>query len=243
MEVLNDILGYKNRKIYQDTNYFSFSLDSVMLANFVKLRIRDKNILDVGCGNGVIPLILSLKTQKMIIGVELQKKLCNLAIKSVKYNKLDDQIKIVNMNVKDFSKKDENINHYDVIVCNPPYFKITDNSMVNESEEKLIARHEVELNLQDLIFCVKKMLNSDGNFFLVHRADRLLEILDILRREKIEPKRIRFVYYNINRESNLVLIEGQMNGKIGLKIEKPFILYNDDGSYTKEYEKMLVEVI
>ncbi len=243
MEVLNDILGYKNRKIYQDTDFFSFSLDSVVLANFVKIRVRDKNIVDLGCGNGVIPLIMSLKTEKKILGVELQEKLCILANKSIKYNNLDNQIEILNMNIKDFASLSDNINKYDLVTCNPPYFKVNEKkNYFNESKEKLIARHEVELNLEDLIFCVKKILSSDGNFVMVHRTDRLLEIIDLLRKEKIEPKRIQFVYEKASKESNLVLIEGQMNGKVGLKIEKPFIMYNEDGSCTEEYEKMLVEV-
>lgn len=241
MEVLNDILGYKNRKIYQNTDYFSFSLDSVMLANFVDIRIRDKKILDIGCGNGVIPLILSMRTDKKIIGVELQSKLCELAIKSVKYNKLEDNIEIVNENIKDYMKNVTK--EFDLIVCNPPYFKVNEEkNFFNTSKEKLIARHEVELNLEELLGCVKKLLKNDGNFAMVHRADRFLEIIEMYRKNNIEPKRVQFVYENRNKESSLILIQGQLNGKVGLKIDKPFILKEEDGQYSEQYKKLLVEV-
>ena len=120
MEVVNDILGYKNRKIFQNTDYFSFSVDSVLLANFATIRIRDKKIVDLGCGNGVIPLIMSLRTDKKILGVELQEKLFALAQKSVSFNNLDDRIQLINQNMKTFANNIENINQFDLVVCNPP---------------------------------------------------------------------------------------------------------------------------
>ena len=241
MEVLNDILGYKNRKIYQDSDCFSFSLDSIMLANFATVRLRDKNIVDLGCGNGVVPLILSLRTDKRIIGVEIQKKLAEMAKKSIAYNKLNDQIIIVNENMKDFAHGD-NVEMFDLITCNPPYFKVNDKNFFNDSYEKIIARHEVEINLEDLFVVVRKLLKNNGNFAIVHRPERLLAILDCFRKNNIEPKRMQFVYENISKGSILVLIEGQKNGKAGLKIENPIVMYKEDGSMTKEYERLLVEV-
>lgn len=240
MEVLNDILGYKNRKIFQDSNYFSFSLDSIMLANFAMIRMRDNNIADLGCGNGVIPLILSLRTNKKIVGIEIQEKLSLLAEKSVKYNELEDQITIINMDMKDFAS--DNCEKFDLITCNPPYFKVNDKNYFNLSYEKVVARHEVKVSLSEVCASAKKMLKNNGNFAVVHRPERMMEILFEFRKNNIEPKRIRFVYEKVSKESNLVLIEGQKCGKSGLKIEKPFILYNEDGSMTKEYENLLVEV-
>ncbi len=241
MEVLNDILGYKNRKIFQDDRYFSFSLDSIMLANFVNIRLRDKRILDLGTGNGVIPLILSLRTDKKIIGVELQEKLAHLAKKSITYNELEDQIEIVNINMKDYITND-NVNSFDVITCNPPYFKVNDKNVINMGLEKAIARHEVEITLSD-IFCIsKKLLNNNGTLAIVHRSDRLLEILDLYRQNGIEPKRMQFVYENPDRDSTLVLIEGTKNGKPGLKVESPIILYDKNGNKSDEYETILMEV-
>lgn len=241
MEVLNDILGYKNRKIFQDTDCFSFSLDSIMLANFVTIRLKDKKIVDLGCGNGVIPLIMSLRCDKKIIGVELQSKLADMAKRSVDYNNLNDFIEIINCNMKDYVS-DETFESFDLITCNPPYFKVNDKNYFNDNIEKVIARHEVEITLSELMVIVKKLLKNNGNFAIVHRTDRLMEILSEFRKNNIEPKRVRFVHEKSNKESTLVLIEGQKNGKVGLKVENPFILYNEDGSETEEYKRLLVEV-
>lgn len=241
MEVINDILGYKNRKIYQDTDCFSFSLDSIMLANFATVRLRDKLICDLGCGNGVIPLIVSLKTKSKIYGVEIQKRVAELAEKSVKLNDLSDQIIIVNENMKDFTLGGE-VDCFDLITCNPPYFKVNDKNYFNDSYEKMIARHEIEINLSELLSVVKKLLKNNGNFAIVHRPERLMEILFEFKKNNIEPKRIQFVHEKISKGSTLVLIEGQKNGNTGLKIENPIVMYNEDGSMTKEYSTMLMEV-
>ena len=241
MERLDDILGYKNLKIYQNSNYFAFSLDSIILANYVNIRLRDRQIVDFCTGNAVVPLILSKRTKAKIYGVEIQKTLANLAEKSINYNKLSDQIEVVNEDVKEFSKK--NISKFDLVLCNPPYFKINEKSSLNESYEKKIARHEIMINLEEVCDCAKKVLKDNGNLCLVHRSDRLMEILEILRSNNFEPKRIKFVYENINKESTLVLIEAQKLGKVGLKVEKPLILYELDGKITEEYERLQKEVL
>lgn len=240
MKVLNDILGYKNLSIYQDPEFFCFSLDSVILANYSNIRLRDENIIDLGCGNGVIPLILSKRTNKKIIGVEIQKKCFDLAIESVKYNKLDNQIELINSDIKDLDERYNN--YFDLILCNPPYFKINDKNFLNLSKEKQIARHELMLNLDKLFSVSKKLLKNNGNIDIVHRPERLLEIFDSMRKYNIEPKRIKFVYENINKPSTLVLVEGQQNGKPGLKIDEPLIMYNIDGSYSDEYQSLINEV-
>lgn len=241
MEELHDILGYKNRKIFQDSEFFSFSLDSIMLANFATVRMRDKNLLDLGCGNAVIPLILSLRTDKKIIGVEIQKKLYHLAKKSISYNNLEGQITLFHSDMKDFCNV-EHYEKYDLITCNPPYFRVNDKNYFNLTDEKTIARHEVKITLNEIFCVVRKLLKNNGNFAIVHRPERLTEILLEFRKNHIEPKRICFVYENIHKGSILVLIEGQKNGKVGLKIEPPFILYNEDGTMTLEYAKLQMEV-
>ena len=212
-----------------------------MLANFATIRLRDKNILDLGTGNGVIPLILSLRTNKHIDGVEIQEYLADMAKKSVELNKLTNQINIYNVDMKNFVTSDT-IENYDLIVCNPPYFKINEKNFLNLSIHKQIARHELEITLSD-IFCIsKKLLTNNGNLVVVHRTTRLLEIFDLYRKNGIEPKRVQFVYEKANKESTLVLVEGQKGGKPGLKIEKPFILYNEDGTITSEYDNLCKEV-
>ena len=240
MERLDDILGYKDLKIYQNSNFFSFSLDSIILANYASVRLRDKNIVDFCTGNGVIPMILTRRTKNNIVGVEIQENLALLATKSVEYNKLTNRITIYNDDVKEFSKK--HLNEFDLVLCNPPYFKLEENSTLNESYEKKIARHEVLLDLNDLCECSKKVLKDNGNLCIVHRTDRLMEILEIFRKHNIEPKKIRFVYENITKESTLVLIEGQKCGSVGLKVESPIILYNLDGSMTDEYKSIQKEI-
>lgn len=239
MERLDDVLGY-DLKIYQNSSYFSFSLDSIILANYANIRLRDKNIVDFCTGNGVIPLIVSKRTKNNIVGVEIQKKLAELATKSVEYNKLTDRITIVNEDVNEFSSR--HLNEFDLVLCNPPYFKVEDKSSFNESYEKMIARHEITFNLEDLCKCCKKVLKDNGNLYIVHRSDRLIDIIETLRKYNLEPKRIRFVYENVSKESTLVLVEAQKCGSVGLKVDSPIILYNLDGTETSEYELLQKEV-
>ena len=240
MERLDDILGYSNLKIYQNSDYFAFSLDSIILANYCNIRLRDKKIVDFCTGNGVIPLILSRRAKAEIFGIEIQKNLADLAIKSVSYNGLENQIRIINEDVKDFSKK--NISKFDLVLCNPPYFKLNEKSSLNESYEKKIARHEIMIDIEGVCDCAKKVLKDNGNLCLVHRSERLMEIIEILRKNNFEPKRIKFVHETIEKESTLVLIEAQKLGKVGLKIDKPLVLYNIDGSLTDEYKRLQEEV-
>ena len=239
MERLDDVLGYKDLKIYQDSNYFAFSLDSIILANYCTIRKRDKHIVDFCTGNAIVPLILSLRTKAEIYGVEIQEKLSVLAQKTVIYNKKEEQIKIINEDVKMFSA--DHISKFDLVLCNPPYFKIHNKSSLNESYEKMIARHEVMINIEEVCDCAKKVLKDNGNLCLVHRSDRLMEILEVLRKNNFEPKKIKFIHETIEKESTLVLIEAQKLGKVGLKIDRPLILYNRDGSLSEEYKRLQEE--
>lgn len=241
MERLDDILGYKDLKIYQNSSYFSFSLDSIILANYSNIRLKDKKIVDFCTGNGVVPIILAQRTKNSILGVEIQESLSLLANKSIEYNNLTNQVEIVCDDIKSFSN--DHLNEFDLVLCNPPYFKVEDNSSFNLSYEKKIARHEILINLEDVCSCAKKVLKDNGNFCIVHRSDRLMDILELLRNNKLEPKRIKFVYENINKESTLVLVESQKCGKVGLIVEKPLILYNLDGSITSEYKRLQEEVV
>lgn len=242
MERLNDILGYTNLKIYQNTDFFSFSLDSIFLANYATIRLRDKKIIDFCTGNAVVPLILSKRCDKNIEGVEILDKVYDLAIKSVVENHLEDRIHIYHDNIMDFSSNSNHLNSYDLVLCNPPYFKNNENSSKNICYEKMIARHEILVNLDDVCCCAKKVLKDNGTFCIVHRTDRLMDILFSFRKNNIEPKRIKFIYETIGKESFIVLVEGQKKGNVGLKVEKPLIMYNLDGSFTDEYASLQVEV-
>ena len=240
MERINDILGYKNRKIYQDDNFFSFSLDSVILANYSTIRKSDKKLLDLCSGNGVVPLIMSLRTDKKIIGVEIQEDLVKLANKSIKYNKLDKQINMICSDIKEFITKDR-YDSYDLITCNPPYFNNYDR--VNLSYEKKIARHEILINLEEVISISSKLLKNGGNLSLVHRPERLVEIISLFNNYNIGISRIKFIYDKIDKPAVSILVEGRKNRKCSLKIDKPLIIKNSDGSYTDEYNKLIVEVV
>lgn len=234
---INDLVYFKNIKIVQDKDYFNFSLDSVLLPNFVDITKKTKMILDMCTGNAPIPLILSTKTDAKIYAVELQKEVYNLAKETIKINKLDNQIVLINNNIKNL-KKIFNTETFDIITCNPPYFKKKEDSIINENIVKSIARHEIEMELEDVMLISKSLLKNEGSLVLVHRSDRLIEIIELMRKHNIEPKRMRLIYPKINTESNLVLIDGRKNGKKGLKILPPLYIHNDDNSYTKEVLEM-----
>lgn len=236
MEVINYLLGYKNLKIYQDTEMFNFSLDSVLLPNFVTLNKNISKILDIGCGNAVIPIILSTKTSARITGVEIQKEVADLALKSVEYNNLSDQIQIVNDDIKEYYNSVET-EIFDVITCNPPYFKVTETSNFNLNDYKTIARHEVKLNIDEIMKISKKLLKNNGNIAIVHRPERLIEIIEAMKKNGIEPKKIQYVYPKINKEANILLIEGVKNGKPGVKILEPLYSHEENGNYTEQIKK------
>ena len=236
MEVVNYLLGYKNLKIVQNTDMFNFTLDSVLLPNFVTLNKNTAKILDIGCGNAPIPLILSTKTSAKIIGVEIQKDVYELALKTVKMNDLEKQIEIINDDINNIYTYFET-ESFDTVVCNPPYFKVATTPNLNTIEYKTIARHEIKLNLEQIINIAKKVLKNNGNIAMVHRPERLSDIITIMRKNNIEPKRIRFVYPKETKEANILLIEGVKNGRPGLKILPPLYSHCENGEYSKQIKK------
>lgn len=236
-KVINDLVGYDNLKIVQVNEYFNFSLDSVLLANFVNINNKIKNILDLGTGNAPIPLILSTRTKEKIIGVEIQKEIYDLAIETVKINNLENRIEILNIDIKNLLScyKHES---FDLILSNPPYFKKIETSIVNENQVKTNARHEALINLEDIIAISSKLLVNKGVFALVHRTERLSEIIETLKKYNLEPKRIRFIFPKKDSESNLVLIESRKNTNSGVKVLKPLIVHDENSNYTKEVLQM-----
>ena len=236
-KVINDLVYFKNIKIVQNKNYFNFSLDSILLPNFIQLNPKTEKIIDFCTGNAPIPLVLSTKTNAKIYGVEIQKEIFELAKESIKINNLTENIMLINDDVKNLVNIFET-DTFDIITCNPPYFKLNEDSIVNDNNIKSIARHEIKIELEDIIKISKKLLKNGGSLNLVHRTDRLIEIIELMKKNNIEPKRIRFIYPKINSESNLVLIDGRKNGKTGLKILSPLYVHNNDGTYTEEVLKM-----
>lgn len=240
MKVVNDLLNYSNLKIVQNDDYFNFSLDSVLLPNFIKINSNVKKILDLGTGNAPIPMILSTMTDAEIYGIEIQKEIYDLAVESIKINNLEKKITLINDNMKNLDKYFAP-NTFDIIVSNPPYFKIDEKSNLNERIEKTIARHEKEITLEELVAIAKKYLNNNGKFAIVHRTDRLIEIIEQFKKNNIEPKRIQLIYPKENSESNMVLIEGTKNGNPGLKVIEPIIAHKNNGEYTDEIKKIFQE--
>ena len=235
-KIKNYLLGYEDMYIMQDNEMFNFSLDSVLLPNFVTLNKKIDKIMDIGCGNAPIPLILSTLTSAKIYGVEIQDKVYELAKESVKINNLSDRIEIVNEDINEYYKNIES-DSFDVITCNPPYFKVNENSNFNMSEYKTIARHEIMLDLERLFKIAKKLLKNNGNIAIVHRPERLSDIILSMKKNNIEPKRIQFVHPKKDADANILLIEGTKNGKPGIKIIPPLFSHDDNGEYTEEIKK------
>ena len=228
-----DDLEINNLKIIQKNDGFCFGIDSVLLSDFAKNIKNNANVLDLGTGTGILGFLLIAKTKiNKVIGIEVQKDIADMAKRSIELNQLSDKFEIINSNIKEI----ENIlkvDSFDAIITNPPYKKMN-SGRINENKVKLISRHEIEADLSDFIKVSFKMLKDKGTLYMVHRAERLVDILSEMRKNKMEPKRIRFVHSNKNSESKLVLIEAVKNGKSFLKVEKPLNIYEDDGSYTDD---------
>lgn len=234
---LNDLVGYDNMKIYQNDEWFCFSLESILLPCFVTLNKRDKNILDLCSGNAPIPLVLSTKTNAKIYGIELQKDIYELGLNSIKYNKLEDRISFINDNVLNLREYFNN-DYFDLITVNPPYFKIKEDSITNKDIHKTIARHEKDLELKDILNISKILLKDNGRIAIVHRTERFIEILELLKQYGFMPKKIQFIYPNTKKESKLFMIEATKNGKDSLKLMPPLYIHNEDGSYQNDVLKM-----
>lgn len=224
-EVLNDLFDYDNLKIYQLQNGFKFSLDSILLSEFVTINNNTKRILDLCTGNASIPLILSTKSKASIDAFEIQEKISNLAEKSVDYNNLNNQIKIYNANIIDI---DDYINKqkYDIITCNPPYFKIDEGSNLNISNEQRIARHEITITLSDIFKIASEHLNDKGTFYIVHRASRLDEIIITAHEYNLNVKIVQLIKTKEESKPYIVLIKCVKNSKFGVIIENEININN-----------------
>ena len=228
-----DDLEFKDLKIIQNKNGFCFGIDSILLTDFAKEMKPNSKVIDLGTGTGIIPILLSKKTKSCnFIGCEIQKEVALMAERSIKINNLENQIEIENMDILDLKNKFKK-GCFDVVTTNPPYKKIN-TGLQNLNKELLISRHEVTASLEDFIDISAFLLKDFGEFYMVNRPDRLVDILCIMRNKKIEPKKIRFVYPNKNKKTNLVLIKGVKNAKPFLQYEKNLYVYEENGEYSKE---------
>lgn len=230
-ERLDDLqrCGYQ---IIQDPSRFCFGMDAVLLSSFAKVR-PDETVIDLGTGTGILPLLLAGKTKgKHFTGLEIQEESAEMAQRSVRYNDLEARISIVCGDIKDAAER-FGASSFDVVTSNPPYM-IDAHGLKNNLDAKTIARHEVLCSLEDVIAQTSKLLRPGGRCYFVHRPFRLVEILSLMSAYKIEPKRMQLVYPYIDKEPNMVLIEGLRDGKPRLTVEKPLIVYKSPGEYTDE---------
>jgi len=229
--VLNDLYDY-GLKIYQDSDKFKFSLDSLLLSEFVDIKKSDEKLLDLCSGNAPLPLILANKYDINIVGIEIQKEIFDLAEKSIKYNNLESKIQMMNINAKDTNNYFPG-NNFDIITCNPPFFKVENNSLINDNKEKAIARHEITITLEEIIKISGSLLKDNGKFYLVHRPDRIEEIINLAHKLNLHVKEMQIIYTNINDYAIMVLFKFVKNANIGVKIKSKVI--NRD---TKTYQNI-----
>lgn len=232
-----DDLEFKNLKIIQNKNEFCFGMDSILLSDFAKEIKQNSNVLDLGTGTGILPILLSGRIENTnFFGIEIQEKMAEMASRSIKLNNLENRVKIINEDIKNLNNIFKK-NTFDVVITNPPYKKINC-GLKNENEGKLISKHEIKCDLEDIISASKNMLKDKGILYLVHRPERIVDICEILRKYKIEPKKIKLIYPKINKEANLVLIKAVKNANKFLKIERPLVVYNENGEYSNDILKI-----
>lgn len=232
-----DDLEFKDLKIIQNKEGFCFGIDAVLLSDFAKNIKDNSKVIDLGTGTGIISILLCGKTKlKNIIGVEVQKDVFDMACRSIQLNGLEDRFQVINKNVIEL----ENIyepNYFDVVVTNPPYKK-QNTGLCNNDQKKLISRHEVLADLSDFIRISSRLLKDRGELYMIHRPERIVDILSVMRNYKIEPKEIRLVFSNEKNPPKMVLIKGVKNGGEYLKFRENLYIYNEDGSYTDEILKI-----
>lgn len=222
--------------IIQDPKRFCFGIDAVLLSGFARAK-RGERVLDLGTGTGIIPILMAAKTGAAhLTGLEIQPDSADMAMRSVRYNGLEDRIDIVEGDIRTASEQFGR-DSFEVITTNPPYM-IEQHGIKNPDDALTIARHEVCCNLEDIIRESSRLLKQNGRFYMVHRPFRLAEIFSLMVQYKIEPKRMRLVYPYVDKEPNMVLIEGYKGGKSRLTVEKPLIVYKDVNVYTDEIYKI-----
>ena len=231
-----DDLQIKGYEIIQSPGRFCFGMDAVLLSSFVKVK-RNERALDLGTGTGILPILLEAKNEgEHYTGLEIQEESADMARRSVLHNKLDEKISIVTGDIKEASRI-FGAASFHVITTNPPYM-IGEHGLKNDNEALYIARHEALCTLDDILRESAKLLKPKGRFYMVHRPFRLAEILGKMSAYGIEPKRMRLIHPYVDKEPNMVLVEGMRGAKPRMTVEKPLIVYGENGDYTEELLKM-----
>ena len=218
--------------LIQNPKKFCFGMDAVLLSGFVRVK-KTETVLDMGTGTGVIPILLEGKTEgRHFTGLEIQRDMADMAQRSVMLNKLSEKISIVAGDIKEASALFGR-SSFDVVTCNPPYMN-ENHGLKNPEEPKAIARHEVKCSFEDIARESGAVLKPGGRFYMVHRPHRLLELLETMRKYRLEPKRMKFVHPFAGEEANMVLIEAFRGGRPQMRVEAPLIVYRSPGEYTNE---------
>lgn len=227
-----DELQRNGYHIIQDPERFCFGMDAVLLSGFAKVKAGEKAI-DLGTGTGIIPILLEAKTRgEHFVGLEIQPESAEMARRSVALNGLEEKIEIIEGDIKQASQL-FGASSFDVVTSNPPYMT-AQHGLTNEAEAKTIARHEVRCSLEDVIRESARLLKPGGRLYMVHRPFRLAEIISLMVQYRIEPKRMRLVHPYADKEPNMVLIEGLRGGRPRMTVEKPLVVYKEQGKYTDE---------
>jgi tRNA1Val (adenine37-N6)-methyltransferase len=223
-------------RLYQPRKGYRFSVDSLLLYDFVKLK-NVRRIGDLGAGSGIVGILLAKRYPHAEITLfEIQNSLAALAEKNTALNCLEDRVKVIQTDIREIKLLHSSLftpHSFDLLVSNPPFRRLR-SGLISEEEEKAIARHEIKLRLYELIDAASYLLKAKGRFCMVYHPSRLLELMDILKKRDLEPKRLRLVHSHISSEAKMVLLEATKGGKSGVKIDKPLFIYNEDGSYTDE---------
>lgn len=239
-----DDLQCKGLKIIQNPKGFCFGIDAILLSNFCEIK-KGSRVVDLGTGTGIIPILIAGKSStKEIYGIEIQKTVADMAARSIKLNKLENRVRIINKDLKEILD-DLEINSMDVVTSNPPYMS-AGGGLENPEDMKAISRHEIKCTLEDVISTASRLLKHNGHFYLIHRPHRLVDIIYLCRQYKLEPKKLRFIHPNRDKKPNLLLIKAIKAAKPELKFLDPLYVYNGDGSYTKEiyeiYQRESIEI-
>ena len=231
-----DDLQLKGLKLIQKKDSFRFGVDAILLSEFANIK-KNFRVIDLCTGTGIVPfLILGKYEPKEIVGIEVQEEIAEMANRSTVLNNVENKIKFINRDLKDIEFLKQ-LGRFDALTVNPPY-KLNNSGIVNPSDKLAIARHEVLCTLEDVIATSRILLKDNGRMYMVHRPERLADILTLMRKYKIEPKRIRMVHPNTKKSPNIVLIEGQRDGGKFLKWDPPLYVYNDNGEYSDEINKI-----
>lgn len=230
-----DDLQINNCYIIQNPEKFCFGMDAVLLSGFARIK-KGETVLDIGTGTGILPILLAAKTEgRSFTGLEIQAESADMARRSVSLNKMQDRIDIVTGDIRE-ADAIFGAASYDVVVTNPPYMN-ENHGIVNPDAPKAIARHEIMCSLEDVVGQAARLLKVNGRLYMVHRPFRLVDIIELMVKYRLEPKRLRMVYPYAGKEPSMVLIEGVKGGRRRLAVEKPLIIYNDDREYTEEIKR------